>query len=135
MFRYETVVRMRDTDAAGVMFFAGVLVVAHECYEAFLEGRQMSLGAMLADGQYLVPIVHVEADIRKSMRLSERITVAMSLAKAGKSSFELAYQFVNAEGEETAKVKTVHALVDAASRKSVRIPDELMATLKELGTQ
>jgi len=37
MYKYETVIRMRNTDAAGLVFYAEVFVLAHECYESFLE--------------------------------------------------------------------------------------------------
>jgi YbgC/YbaW family acyl-CoA thioester hydrolase len=132
MYKYETMVRMQHTDAAGVVFFAGVFVLAHDCYEAFLEGQGMSLGAMLDEGKYIAPIVHAEADIRKSMRLSEKITIEMSLVKTGKSSFELAYQFTAESGHATARVRTVHAMVDNVTRKSVRIPDSFMKVLNPL---
>jgi len=126
---------MQHTDAAGVVFFASVFVMAHECYEAFMEGRGMSLGAILEEGRYIAPIVHAEADIQKSMRLSERIAIEMSLAKTGKSSFELAYRFIGNDGEATAGVKTVHAVVDNVSRKSMRIPDDLDGILNQLQSE
>jgi 1,4-dihydroxy-2-naphthoyl-CoA hydrolase len=130
MFRYETVVRMQHTDAAGVMFFAGVFLLAHNCYEAFMEQREMSLGAMLDEGRYIAPIVHAEADIRKPMRLSEKISITMKLARTGNSSFELAFELINARGEPTAQAATVHAVVDRTTGKCTRIPDTLLAVLK-----
>ena len=61
MFEYKTTVRMFNTDAAGISFFASAFLYAHECYEAFMDDH-LPLGKMLEDGEYLVPIVHAEAD-------------------------------------------------------------------------
>ncbi|MBE0537737.1 MAG: acyl-CoA thioesterase [Phycisphaerae bacterium] len=132
MYSYETVIRMQHTDAAGVMFFASVFVLAHDCYEAFLEQHGLSLGAMLDEGRFIAPIVHAEADIRKPMRLSEKITIEMTLAKTGKSSFELAYHLQNKTGETTAHVTTIHAMLDNATRKAVRTPDFFAMMLKQM---
>ena len=35
-FTYERTIRLGDTDAAGIMFFANYLVLCHEAYEASL---------------------------------------------------------------------------------------------------
>ena len=42
MYEYNTAIRMQHTDAYGVVFFASVFVLAHECYESFFE-RTVSL--------------------------------------------------------------------------------------------
>ena len=85
MFEYKTTVRMFNTDAAGISFFASGFLYAHQCYEAFME-EHISLGQMLADGKYLVPIVHAEADYKISLRLSQKITVQMTLDMIKRSS-------------------------------------------------
>jgi 1,4-dihydroxy-2-naphthoyl-CoA hydrolase len=128
MYTHQTTVRLQHTDAAGVIYFASVFTLAHECYEAFLDNH-LPLGKLLADGKYLAPIVHASADIALPMRASDKITIEMNLAKTGNSSFELSYRFVDSSGNQTATAKTVHVVVERQSRKSLRIPDELTSVL------
>jgi len=132
MHKHKTMIRMAHTDAAGWMFFAAVFELAHECYETFMDEQGMSLGAMLDRGSYLAPIVHAEADFSKPMRLSESITIELSLGKIGKGSFMLSYKFVNSDGETTAKVATVHAMIDKATGRCSKMPGELAAVLGRL---
>jgi 1,4-dihydroxy-2-naphthoyl-CoA hydrolase len=131
MYRYETVIRLRNTDAAGVIYFADVFTLAHECYEAFLD-EHLPLGAILDEGEYLAPIVHADADIARPMRLSDKIVIEMQLAKTGNSSFELAYRFIDEQGETTAKAATIHVLLEAQTRQPVRIPERFKEVLRAI---
>ncbi len=132
MFKYQTVIRMQYTDAAGVMFFASAFVLAHNCYEAFLEQQAMSLGSIIDDGLCLAPIVHAEGDLRKPMHLSEQIAIEMTLTRIGHSSFELSYAFTNSKGQPAARATTIHAVVDRATNRPIRIPDRLLNVLKAI---
>jgi len=69
MFGYNCVIRLHHTDAAGVVFFASLFTLAHECYEAFLDNVS-PLGKLLTDGDVLIPIVHAEADFKLPLRVS-----------------------------------------------------------------
>ena len=61
MYHYQTTIRLHQTDAAGVVFFSNLFVIAHDAYESFLESH-LPLNAILSDGVYIIPIVHAEAD-------------------------------------------------------------------------
>jgi len=128
MYRYETVIRMHHTDAAGLVFYAEVFVLAHECYESFLEEQGMSLASMIAEGDYIAPIVHARADLKAPMRMSDRISIEMGLVKTGNSS----YTFTNEQGEITAKTSTVHAVIDKQTGRPLRIPEEFEKVLMSL---
>ena len=132
MYKYETVIRMHHTDAAGLVFYAEVFVLAHECYESFLEEHRMSLASMLTEGDYIAPIVHAKADLKAAMRMSDRITIEMDLARTGKSSYELAYKFTNAQGKITTEITTIHAVIDKNTSHPIRIPQEFEKVLREI---
>ncbi len=131
MYKYETVIRMRNTDAAGLVFYAEVFVLAHECYESFLEEQGMSLASML-EGDYIAPIVHAKADLKAAMRMSDRITIKMELARTGKSSYELACKFTNEQGKITAEITTIHAVINKNTSHPIRIPQEFEKVLRKL---
>lgn len=131
MFEYNTTVRMFHTDAAGVAFFASAFLFAHECYEAFME-EHLSLGQMLAEDKYIVPIVHAEADYQVSLKLSQKIAVQMTLGEVKKTSFAFNYSVFDPDGNEAITVKHIHAVIDTKKRKPMRIPTELKEILEKL---
>ena len=61
-FRYERTVRLADTDAAGVVYFARVLSICHEAYEASLAAAGVPLASWIRKGTIALPIVHAHAD-------------------------------------------------------------------------
>ena len=132
MYRYETVIRMHHTDAAGLVFYANVFVLAHECYESFLQGQGMSLASMLAEGDYIAPIVCARADLKAAMRMSDKITIDMELAQTGKSSYELACKFTNEQGKITAETTTIHAVIEKNTSQPIRIPQEFIRVLEQI---
>lgn len=131
MYRYETVIRLKDTDAAGVIYFANVFMLAHDCYEAFLD-EHISLGRLLEDGEYTAPIVHADADINAPIRLSDRIAIEMDLAKTGNSSYELGYRFVNEKGQAAATVRTIHVVLEKQTGEPVKTPERFIEVLQQI---
>ena len=74
MYKYRTVIRLHLTDAAGVAYFANLFVLAHECYESFLE-QDESLGSIIEQKEFIIPIVHAQADYRMPLKLSEKVVI------------------------------------------------------------
>lgn len=131
MYKYETVVRLHLTDAAGVVYFANFFVLAHECYESFL-AQDNSIGSIIGQGEYIIPIAHAEADYQMPLKVSEKVFVEMSLNKMSRCSFGLTYAFRNESGEVTADVKTAHIVLNKNTWKPVKIPQFLETILSHL---
>ena len=131
MYHYQTTIRLHQTDAAGVVFFSNLFVIAHDAYESFLESH-LPLNAILLDGVYIIPIVHAEADYLLPLALSEKITVELSLEKLGTSSFNLGYVIKNSKTETAARLKTIHAVQLKEDQKTVPIPDPLRNALETI---
>ncbi len=131
MYKYQTAIRMRHTDAAGIVFFTSLFELAHECYESFLESK-LPLADIIEQNEILMPIVHAEADYHIPIKLGEKYTVEMSLNKTGTSSFELGYAFVNESSKIAAEVKIVHVVLQVNTWKPVEIPDTLKNILSNL---
>ena len=51
MYRHETRIRLADTDAAGVLYFASLLRIAHEAYEAWFESAGLPIATVIRDPQ------------------------------------------------------------------------------------
>ena len=95
MFVYRVNIKMYHIDAAGVMFFAWFFHLAHEAYEAFLEEISFGLKHILQQ-DFLVPIVHTDADYRAPVKLGDELTVELAVEKIGGSAFTLVYHMLKA---------------------------------------
>jgi len=131
MFTHHTVVRMRDTDAAGIVYFARYFAFAHEAYEAFLEAHQFNLADLLETSEYLIPIVHAEAQYHHPLRVQDTITVKMRCDFIGESSFTLEYQILR-QGKCVCNVKTTHATVKRHTLQKVPIPSSILQALQTI---
>lgn len=131
MYHYQTTIRLHQTDAAGVVFFSNLFVIAHDAYESFLESH-LPLNAILSDGVYIIPIVHAEADYLLPLALSEKIGVELCLEQTGISSFDLGYVIKNSKMETVARLKTIHTVQLKEDQKTVPIPDPLRNALEAI---
>ena len=131
MFRYDTELNLRSTDAAGVAFFASYYAIAHDAYEAYLrsEGRPLSLWL----DEVCLPIVHSEADYTAPLTLDQPFTVLVRCEKIGHRSFTLSYEFVK-DVKVFARLQTVHVAVSikTESAQSTSLPSELRTVLERL---
>lgn len=112
MYRFETTVRLHDTDAAGVIFFARQLTLAHNAFEHFLDSIGLGLGPMLEHADYRIPIVHAEADYMAPVRVGDQLDIFITAARIGTTSFTLDYRLLNQKGVEVGRARTVQVAVD-----------------------
>ena len=131
MYKYQTVIRLHLTDAAGVVYFANLFVLVHECYESFL-AKDNSLGSIIEQAEFVIPIVHTEADFKIPLKLSEKVVIEMALNKMANSSFELSFTFINESSQVTTEVKTTHTVLQQKTQKPVEIPQFLKIALSRL---
>ena len=130
-FKTLRVVRLRDTDAAGVIFFVNYFNFAHETYELFLEEIGYSPRRIFQQESFLLPIVHAESDYHQMIGLEDEITIVLSVNRIGKTSFALVYDYFLENQELVGSVKTVHVCVDKSTLKKRSIPSELRQALKK----
>ncbi|MAD59977.1 MAG: hypothetical protein CMH49_00505 [Myxococcales bacterium] len=129
MFRYSTCLKLRDTDAAGVAFFASYYAIAHDAYEAFLSEQGYSLVSWL--DQVHLPIVHSEADYKAPLRLGDAFTIEVTCLRIGERSFTINYDFC-VEDKVSASLKTVHVAVQkdqSLKTKAIGLPAKLKSLL------
>ncbi len=131
MFTYPTRVRLHDTDAAGVLYFAHQFRLAHEAYEAFMEQSGFGLGAMLQKGALALPIVHAAADFRAPLRVGDDLAISLRAPRVGKSSFTLVCRFARG-GRTAGHVTTVHAALDRRTGRKRALPARLRKALNAL---
>jgi len=135
MFTYSTQVRLKDTDATGVLYFSEQFRMALETFEEFLKIQGFSLKKLL-ESSYLMPVVHAEGDYFAPLMVGDKLEISMKVFKLGTSSITLEFIFHDPDRKvDVGKVQIVHVVVEKEKRTAVPIPDFLRTILKsEIGT-
>ena len=121
---------MHDVDAAGVIFFSNVLKLAHDCYEAFLTSKGLSIQKILTQKKYVIPIVHGEVNLLKPLVLSMQLSIGIKKIEISKHSFSLTYQFIEVDSKQLlSECKTTHVTIDKKTGKKIELPQEIVKTL------
>ncbi|HUV30045.1 MAG TPA: thioesterase family protein [Acidobacteriota bacterium] len=129
MVTFGTSVRLHDTDAAGLLFFGHQFTIAHDAYETFMEQIGCGFARIIREEDFLLPIVHAEADYRAELFVGDRLTVRLTVEDVGDTSFTLAYDLLGDDGKSAGTVRTVHVCMDKAGRKKKPLPDGLRRAL------
>jgi len=124
MFETQSDVKLPDTDAAGILFFANHFRIAHNAYEAFMKTIDCSLNHIIRESSYLLPIAHAEADYKGILSLGDKFSVSMK-ATVGKTSFSLSCAFKDGKGNIAAQVRTVHVAVDKRTGEKIPLPEKV----------
>lgn len=122
MFKYIRTIRLSETDATGVIYFSELSKLGLEAFEAFLATEGFTLQEMIEKTEFLMPIVHSEADFFGPLKVGDQVEIELSLTHLGNSSFTLATSIVQ-EGKEKGRTSIVHVTVSKVTRKSIPIPE------------
>lgn len=134
-YLYHRTIRFADTDAAGVVYFANVLSICHEAYEASLTAAGINLPAFFGGKEIAVPIVHAEIDFRQPMFCGEQYAIQVLPTQQSDHKFEIAYTIapLNASTGTTdriAQAKTIHVCIHPTNRTRQALPKPLLHWLQ-----
>jgi 1,4-dihydroxy-2-naphthoyl-CoA hydrolase len=130
-FTYRTQLRLKDTDATGVLYFSEQFKFALETLEEFLKSRGLPWKALM-DSPYLLPVVHAEADYFAPLKVGDEIEITLKIEKVGSSSVTFQYSFYSPEQMiEVGRASIVHVVVDKHTRTPIPVP-ELLKEIFEL---
>ncbi|HBC42006.1 MAG TPA: 1,4-dihydroxy-2-naphthoyl-CoA hydrolase [Pseudanabaena sp.] len=133
-FIYERTINFRDTDAAGVVYFANGLALCHEAYEASLATSGINLKSFFRGEAIAVPITHASIDFFKPMFCGDRITISLTATQLSTESFQITYQLCFSCAEDCqkaiAKALTKHTCIDTSTRKRCSLSKELLQWMK-----
>ncbi|MEG3902571.1 thioesterase family protein [Microcoleus sp. B4-C5] len=136
-FTYTRTVRFQDTDAAGVVYFANVLAMCHEAYEASLAASGINLKAFFSNSEVAFPILHASVDFYRPMFAGDRLMIQLTPKQVTGDEFEIAYQLFSEEVAErsAAKALTKHVCIDAVSRTRKQLSEELMEWMRKFESE
>lgn len=130
LFFHPRVVRLQDTDAAGVLFYARLFEWLHDAYAELLTARGFSLGTIVHKEPWALPLVHAEADYLLPLRLDDAVETCILSVELTERAFTVRYEVRrSADGRTAARGRTVHACLDKAQGRGRPLPEELRAAL------
>jgi 1,4-dihydroxy-2-naphthoyl-CoA hydrolase len=132
-FSRSRTITLRQTDAAGVLFFAEQLALVHDVEEELFADVGFPIGVVLREHLFALPIVHAETDFFAPLFVGDVVTVALTVAHVGESSFSLAH-LVSKDGhdEPVGAGKIVHVCIDKLTREKSPLPSTLRDRLRAL---
>ncbi|TVP62141.1 MAG: acyl-CoA thioesterase [Nodularia sp. (in: Bacteria)] len=128
-FIYNRTIHLQDTDAAGVVYFANVLCICHEAYEASLEASKINLKMFFTNPPIAFPVVNANVDFFRPMFCGDKLEVSLIPHKLGVNKFEIIYEII-VENVLVAKAVTRHVCIDAVSRSKQDLSAEIIQWLE-----
>jgi 1,4-dihydroxy-2-naphthoyl-CoA hydrolase len=130
-FIYDRTVHFRDTDAAGVVYFANVLAMCHEAYEASLAATGVNVQKFFSRRATAMPITHAAVDFLRPMGMGDRLQIHLTPSRLSSSEFEIAYQVVMATDSDRvlSQAMTRHMHIHVAERSRQDLPASLLTWL------
>lgn len=129
---YLRTIHFADTDAAGVVYFARLLSICHEAYEASIAASGVNLTQFFRDPQSAVPIVSANIDFFQPLFCGEMISVRLSTRSRSDNEFEVVYQIYRGEGDRpVSRATTRHVCIHPQSRQRQPLSPVLASWVKE----
>jgi 1,4-dihydroxy-2-naphthoyl-CoA hydrolase len=136
-FSYDYTVQFRDTDAAGVVYFASILSICHIAYEASLVESGIDLKSFVSNPEFAVPIAHVSADFFRPLYCGDRVKIELTPWQIDNYKFEIRYQILAADevdrSQLCAAATTKHVVINPQLRKRQELPKLLIDWLMRWG--
>ena len=131
-FIYHRTVHFSETDAAGVLYFANLLSISHEAYEASLATLGIDLATFFRGQDWAVPIVHAEVNFYQPMVCGDRLQVHLTAHSLRDTEFECDYQiFIAGQERASSQATTRHVCIDGQQRRRRPLPDILVTWLAQ----
>jgi 1,4-dihydroxy-2-naphthoyl-CoA hydrolase len=126
-------VRLTDTDAAGVVYFASLMSICHIAYEEILINRGINLQNFVKEGTIAIPIIHGEIDCLHPIHWGDLILITLTPHFLSDTELVMTYQLTAQEnsGQLLAKGKTRHVCIHPQTRQRLSFPYHFQEALLE----
>jgi 1,4-dihydroxy-2-naphthoyl-CoA hydrolase len=133
-FSYNRTVRFKDTDAAGVVYFANVLAMCHEACEESLAMSGIDLKVFFSNPAFAIPITHASVDFLRPLFCGDQLLVLLITKQRSADEFEIRYRILEAATDQVvAKATTRHVCIEPISRTRKELAPEIIQWLKRWG--
>ncbi len=124
-------VRLADTDAAGVVYFAHLLQMCHTAYEEVLINQGINLQEYLTRGTIALPIIHGEIDCLRPIYWGDQVLITLTPQFLSETELLIGYDLTaDADFKKVlARGKTQHVCINPSTRKRLPFPPEIQKSL------
>lgn len=128
-FLYTRTIRLADTDAAGVVFFARTLAICHEAYEESTAFAGIPLQSLLGAADIIVPIAKSEAEYLRPLKVGDKVRISVTPEPISANSFAIRFEVVKIGPPDkvAARIRTEHVCTSLSKRERVPMPGNLAA--------
>ncbi len=130
-FQFPYRVRLADTDAAGVVYFANLLQIAHTAYEQALIEGGINLQQWFTQTNIALPITHGEIDCWHPIFWGDLLFINLIGEILSETKFEITYHFTGENASETVLAKgiTQHICINRQTRQRNQLPQVILEIL------
>lgn len=129
MFTCQRRIFFKDVDSTGVIYFGALFHYALEAFELFLHHHKASLADFFLKG-YAFPIVHAEADYTSPLRVSDEMSISLTVKSISSRSVSILTEMKNLNTDKIAgRVTLVHAFLLKGEEKASNIPEDVLKLL------
>ncbi len=125
-FTHRHKVRFGEVDFAGIVYYPNFFNYYQHTEEEFLNHLGFWFHEMLGERRQGFPIVHVEADFKRPVRLGDTLEIALHVARLGRSSATFGFE-VRTAGDPAlrATAQITHALLDLDAFAAIPLPQAM----------
>ena len=129
-FRAQVLVRFAHCDPAGIVFFPRYMEMFNNLVEDWCrDGLKISFAEMHLERGWGLSTVHLEVDFAAPSTLGDELTGTLVVRALGTSSVRLEIALRDAEGSTRVRGQMVLVMVNARSKRSCALPDDLRARM------
>jgi 4-hydroxybenzoyl-CoA thioesterase len=122
-FETPVLVRFRDCDPAGIVFYPRYLEMFNNLVEDwFRDGLELPFAELVGVRNWGIPTVHLEVDFVKPSRVGETLHAVLLVRQIGRSSVHLELLFKGPDGSDRVRGKVVLVLTDLSEHRALEIP-------------
>jgi acyl-CoA thioester hydrolase len=125
-FAWDLRIRYVDTDASGRIHYTAMFRYFEAAEFEFLRDGGVSYNDFPEHG---FPRVHVECDYKGATRNDEALSIGVTVAQVGNSSFTYKFHAMSADGHDVAEGKITVVCLSRATGKPVPVPVALRQAL------
>lgn len=115
---YQHTIRLEDTDAAGVVYFARLLSMCHYAYEAAIAQAGIQLGQVLAQSELAIPIVEAQIRFLAPLYLGDEVTIKVLPRTIEASQFQVNYTIYKLGSDRpVSQASTHHVCINPKTRQ------------------
>jgi 4-hydroxybenzoyl-CoA thioesterase len=129
-FHKRVLVRFRDCDPAGIVFYPRYLEMFNDLVEDwFREGLKLPFNELINDRAWGIPTVHINVDFVWPSRIGESLNAYLWVRSLGRTSIHIAIHLQGPDGSDRVVSKEVLVFTDLHTNRARAIPEELMSQL------